>query len=163
ARMLPMKSEKSSALGAAMMPPRPAISPEHTRIAPATASRMTGGTGSGSVSAHQKARPTALAAIDAKTRGQLIWWPARASGASSHRRETEIGDREDRWDVRLEIRDDLHDARRHDRDREAHSGDGREGVVGLIERRDASIVVDDRDVLDPHAEAPLEIDARLDR
>jgi hypothetical protein len=49
--------------------------PAQNRIAAATASKMTGGTGSGSVNAHQNASPIALATTDAKTRGQLTVLP----------------------------------------------------------------------------------------
>src|SRR5216117_2865610 len=69
AMRLPRKSEKRNATGAAMAPPFPAMRPAQKRIAPATPRRITGGTGSGSVNAHQNASPIALAATDANTRG----------------------------------------------------------------------------------------------
>ena len=51
--------------------PFPAMRPAQNGIAPATPRRITGGTGRGSVSAHQNASPIALATTDANNRGQL--------------------------------------------------------------------------------------------
>src|SRR5438270_11173048 len=80
--MLPTKSEKRSATGAAMAPPFPAMTPAQNRIAPATPSRITGGTGSGSVNAHQNARPIALETTEANTGGQLTVWLSRIARGS---------------------------------------------------------------------------------
>src|SRR5437762_6338915 len=50
--------ENSSPTGDATTPRRPAMSPEQKRMTAGTARRIGGGIGSGSVSAHQNARPT---------------------------------------------------------------------------------------------------------
>src|SRR5947209_18053638 len=85
--MLPKNSEKRSATGAASAPPRPAMRPAQKRIAPATPSKIAGGTGSGSVRAHQKPSPIALAQMAPKTRAQLI--DGRAPGSEAIRRSEE--------------------------------------------------------------------------
>src|SRR5438552_14059597 len=81
--MLARNSEKRDGRGAATAPPYPAMRPAQKRIAPATPRRITGGTGSGSVRAHQNASPIALAATDANTRGQLTVSPSPRAGRAS--------------------------------------------------------------------------------
>src|SRR5437667_9869930 len=70
------RGEKVNSTGAGSSPPFPAMRPAQNRIAPATPRIITGGTGSGSVRAHQNASPIALAATDANTRGQLTVSPS---------------------------------------------------------------------------------------